>query len=509
MAEKKKTSSTFNRYQKAKKSMFDNMGNVYVHALKTSYSPIIDAGEAKAKTIVEYRRAANKFKRKASMNLGVAPNQALHAIEQATELMSNLMLDESLLQGKTENPSGFKPLKSGISTEYKGKSIDISEKSFQAIASSITNAKNARSADYSDPILENVESLSEYLRAIEGVIEDYGNLDQGALAQLIQQSGGNVDGIAGKVLRLPQSKADKLSLIHGPSGTQKTSLLNLIRGWEEIVKFMGKTGSSKVDAKEVMRQVPGWMKGIGGQGMEVMVAAGMQSAQFKASKEMQDICKTLGGTIVPSSASSAGQAEFDPNIKHYGLLNSKTTTRKGDIGVSFEIGSESGSFTADLGMSLKQKKLKEGKSTLFDVHTGNYREFMIRTNNFRTVLEYDLTNSLVHGGATGNSHYLALKSLLAAQGALDALTGVQTREDMAYLLIFSNKVISMYDYLNNMGSGEKGLSLTIKGDKELAGIGRKAGYRRSDNIDAYERSRKVLNLLYSKQVNIKGSTPKL
>lgn len=506
-----KKQTLMDRYKKAKQStMFDNLGNVYVHALKSSYNPLITPAEAKQKTLVEYRRAANKFKRKAAKNFGVDPDRALDIVEQATVLMDNLILDPNLLQGKTENPSGFQPLKTGLGTDYKGKSIEISEKSFQAIASSITNAKNFRSADYSEPILQNVNSLAEYIDKIEEVIEDYGNLSQGALAELVQNSDGNLDGIAQRVLKLPVSQPDKLSLIHGPAGTQKTSINNLIKGWEELVKFKGRTKSSKKDeAKEVMRQVPGWMKGIGGQGMEVMVAAGMQSAQFTASKEMEELCKAIGGKIIPSQSSSSGNADFDPDIKHYDLLSSKNTTRKGDIALTFEIGRETGNFVVELGMSLKQKKLKPGKSTSFDVHTGNYREFLIRTNNFRTALEYDLTNSLVHKGATGNSHYLALKSLLAAQGALDALTGVQTREDMAYLLVFSNKVVSMHEYITSMSKDHSNLTLAIKGDKELSGITRKAGYRRQDFENAYDRSRKLLNLLYLKEVNIKGKTPKL
>lgn len=505
----------YDRYKKARKNsmMRTPEGNIYVHALKASYKPVISAADAKASAQVEYKRSIAKFKRKAADNMGVDADKALQVISEMEKLMSTTMSNDDVLQGKTENPSGFKPLRTEASMTHGNRTLDLTDKSFQAIASSITNAKNRGWADYAEPILENATLLSEYISSIEAVIEDYTDLEAGTLAKLVQESGGAIPGVLAQVISLPRSGNGGISLIHGPSGTQRTSLLNLIEGWNTLVNFAGTSGG-RSDAKEIMRKVPGWMKGIGGQGMEVMAAAAMQSAEFTVSNEMKNICAALGAEIVPSTASSSGEAQYDPNIRHYNLLNGSGATRKGDVNVSFRVGETNGSFDMNMGMSLKQKKLKPAKTSKFDIHTGSYKNFLIRANSYASALEYDLTNSLVHGGATSNSNYLAYKALLAARGAVDALTGVQTREDMAYLLVFSNKVISMYDYLNSVSAGTKDggigpLSLTIGGDKALPGIGRKSGYRRQDNFDAYVRSRKVLDLMYSCTVTIKGQTPLL
>lgn len=488
-------------------------GSIYIHALKSSYKPILNAGAAKQKALQEYRRSTSRFKRKAAQNLGVDADVALGIITGMQDLMQATISDGDVLQGKVENPSGFQPLKTQSYMVHGDKTIDLTEKSFQAIASSITNADKRKWADYSEPILQNAALLQEYITEIETIIEDYSAFDTGTLAQIVAESGGTVPGALDRLISLPKSDDNKISLIHGPSGTQKTSLQALISGWETLLEYSS-NGNGKAEAKEIMRKAPGWMKGIGGQGMEVMVAAAMQSAQFKVSDEMKSVCEALNATIVPSSASSSGEAAYDPNIRNYNLLNGTGATRKGDIDVSFKVGEGEGSFEMSFGMSLKQKKLKEGKSSTFDAHTGSYKNFLIRANSYGSVLEYDLTNSLVHMGATGNANYLAYKSLLAARGAVDALAGVQTREDMAYLLIFSNKVISMYDYLNSIGASKEDggigpLTLKINGDKEMSGIGRKSGYRRQDFLDPYQRSRAALGVMYSLTVTIKGKSPKI
>lgn len=510
---KKSTDTLYDRYKKSRMGIRDPSGGIYIHALKSSYAPIISPGEAKAQALIEYRRSTNRFKSKAAKNLGVDSETALNAITQMKDLMSFTMSNTDVLQGKTENPSAFKPLRTESKMTHGNKTLDLTDRSFQAIASSITNAKNRGWADYSEPILENANLLSEYIKSIEDVIEDYASLQVGSIAQLVLETGGNIPNAVDQIANLPQSGNGGINLLTGPDGTQKTSLKNLVEGWKELVEYASGAGS-KADAKEIMRKAPGWMKGIGGQGMEVMAAAATQSAEFTLSDEMKKFCESVGAEIIPSTASSSGEAAYDPNIRNYHLLNGSGATRKGDVNVAFRVGQNEGSFEMSFGMSLKQKKLKEGKTSKFDAHTGNYKNFLIRANSYGSLLEYDLMNSLVHMGATGNPNYLAYKSLLAARGAVDALAGVQTREDMAYLLVFSNKVISMYDYLNSMtmdksDGGIGPLALTIKGDKNLANINRKVGYRRQDNVDPYIRSRKTLQLMYSNTVTIKGQTPSL
>lgn len=506
-----KSKTLYDRYKKSRMSMKTPSGEIYAHALKTSYRPVISASEAKANALAEYKKSTQRFRKKAAENFGVNTDTALHAIAQMKDLMNATISNEDVLNGRTENPSGFKPLRTQSMMQHGNKTLDLTDKSFQAIASSITNAKNRGWADYSGPILENAQLLSEYIQSIQDVIEDYGNLESGTIASLIAQTGGEIPDAINALISLPRSSNGSISLIDGPKGTQRTSLLNLMEGWNTLVSYAS-NGNNKTDAKEIMRKVPGWMKGIGGQGMEVMAAAAVQSGEFVVSKEIKDICDSLGAEIVPSTSSNSSQVSFDPNIKNYNLLNGSGTVRKSDVFVTFKVGEDHGSFEMNFGMSLKQKKLQESKTTKLNFHTGNYKNFLIRAKSYGTLLEYDLTNSLIHMGATGNAGYLAYKSLLAARGAVDALTGVQTREDMAYLLVFSNKVVSMYDYLNSMSmakdeGGVGPLSLTIGGDKALVGISRKAGYRRKDYIDPYARSREVLKLMYSCTVTVKGQTP--
>lgn len=481
----------------------------YIHGHVGSYRNYkMSVSEAMLQTTAAYRDAREYFKQKAGVNLGTKPETAMGIVSGISALLEKHI--ESL------------PAKSRVSPAK----IDATQgKSFFGVSREIGIAKKASQLDKMvDKYVDNIDSLGEYLKALSKVVEDFANIRVDELMkiyaevgdsneefeQVLREKGANMPSIDGKALSFFEV---------GPSFT---ATRNMLKSYVQLRKIHNKMeGGGKLDssgknlAVESMRKIGGQLINIGGSGRELTLEASLNNVNFFYQEEMKDLMKKINARGSGIVSKGTGSVKLEPgDVSNYQLLTRKRTTSKADVDLVFDIGRDSTSIEVNFGISLKQKEItsKFGSRTVKVLDGANLKDFLNRSKVLQTYLEYQLLNSMVY---QGENNYQAIKMLAAVRGLLPALTGAMNRQDMAYILVFSNKVISMYDYLTEIE--RKGLNLSsvvFKGENTVSGLVRKKGYRVRDFQDpkktpiqnGIDRSRVMRDHIY-KTIKVRIDTP--
>lgn len=515
-------------------------GSVYVHYNSANFSPRTNVAEIDKTISATYSDAAKQMRVAASKNMGATEEEAIKIINEMKQVVEG-KIGSGRAASKIEKGSGL------ASKERSG----LGDASFSAMGARARAAK--------DELAFNADALSKYIAELEKLFDEVAKIPPETMISIAKKaedsfkkaSPDQVKSIDNGYFQFTKGRksiwydeqlnviAPDFNLIPS-SGKANTSLLRLITGYQQLksIQAKGESASKAGEVNHIVSKLGGLINSVGTSGQEVVIAKSLTSATILANEEIKKFIESRGyvkGAVKGSTAGETTVSFSDADMpKHAEEMSDfgKSFVSKSDVNITFrQRGKTGGELEFDLGLNIKDYKVnKAGTISPTFLGQGNYKDYLIRSEIYKTALEYDLINSIsqkfskakLKKDAKSNrdfdkktlntANYNAIKKLVAAKSAFSSIAGLGTKKDTAYLVVFTNKVITTHELFDRMAQKESPqLSLTIANEDSINPYVNSFVETPGDvGTDAYIRSRKILDIAYANfKVKVSGKGMKL
>lgn len=548
----KRTKALSSKYSRMRLNGFLLNGSVYVHYDPVNFKPRTNVAEIDKSIASAYRGAASKMKSVASKNMGTTEVEAVKIIDELKQVIEG-KIGNGRTASKIEKGSGL------ASKERAG----LEKQSFSVWGNKARNAK--------DTMVFDAEQLSKYIKELEKLIEQVAKVPPDVMVKVAKEAEmafGDAKEEASKegATEIARKKVedidngyfqftkgrksiwyDKELDVIAPdfnlipnSGKANTSLLRLITGYNQLknIHAKGEVDSQAGTVNHIMSKLAGLINSVGTSGQEVAIAKSLTYATILASEEIKKFVEGRGYAKTAVRGTTAGETNVtftDQDLpKYYDEMSDlgKSIVSKSDVNIVFRKKGKTGAeLDFNFGLNIKDyKTTSAGTISPTFLGSGNYKDFLIRGEIYKTALEYDLINSIAqkfskaelrkdakndrdYDKKTFITHnYDAIKKLVAARTAFSSIGGLGNKKDTAYLVVFTNKVITTHSLFSKMADGTTPrLNLTIANEDKINPYVNSFVETPADvATDAYIRSRKILDIAYADfKVKVSGTKMKL
>lgn len=477
-------------YQNAVKRRFSSGGIPYLHTTNLGFAEGL--AQAKIESYEEikntYKKQAKNFQNIAAKNFGLSKKDTMKLLGSFEGLTSSIISNKSIQEAQ-----------SGAAKHLKEQSVYKDLNVYQVVRSEEKRANLAK----------DIDAYVNFFNQIEKAVLEYRNVDEATLASIRSEAS-----LKDADLKSLGSAAE--GTIFQTSPKANTSMKKLLAAVERARQIgsgalenragVGKYGGDEKD--ELIRIMSGLVSSVTGSGFEVGMDAFVKNSSSYANEFIEKVAKDFGAEIVPEKSGLAG--EGTTKIEGAGLTKNYAVN-KGDVSYRLNFNGDGGlTVEVDLGLSLKDVTV--GSSTRVSLVSGqNFNDFLIRTNQLKnndalytlmngyvqrqdTSKEGAKKKSYTYGAASGkDSLFQRAKFQLAAYGALMIFGGALTRKDMAYFMVYRNKVISLYDLFNEEIPSRRANSMPSLNVSYPEGISSKvAEYKGMSELIRYRKSKELM-----------------
>lgn len=495
----------YNEAKEVQKQRFVDGGLPYLHTTNAGFAqgfkqtPLSKAQDIRD----EYGRQAKKFKQTAAKNLGMSEEKAGDLLLQFEALADAQRSSDRIQKAQKDVAS---KLKQGVKTTS---GLNVYQ---------LSSNQEARKT-----LLKNSEELDKFLTEMEKAARQYtripssliqsieeeakitsptsskwkGKFKEGEIFKSSKKAENSMKKLLGAIARLKQIRAGEASSI----GTVTVS-----------------SGAKMSEEEALLRLLSGLVTNVTGSGFEVGFNAAMKLGRNYPDKFLKEIANLSKGRIVYSKSGAAGEGKADIENAAEMDLTKDYAVNKGDVNYDLRV-KENGVYV-DINIGLSLKDIEAGKDKPVSIMGGaNLYDFLARSqqlqhnndlyimmNGFINRKKREGTKNVYDYGAAGTGHHLSAYSIarrmIAAKGALIAFAGAGTRQDMAYFIVYRNKVIGLEELFLNIQSGTaKEPNLTIETPDNASSI--VAGYQGLDTVKRYAQAKNAIyNILRTSTVNI-------
>lgn len=453
----------------------------YVHRLKSSYAPNYKKTNPE---ILEQQALQLYRKQSASLREKFRANELPDST--AKEGQQSLETIDLVLQAFQQSSDYLEMSDVNI---FKDKEYEIDGKSFW----SYSTGKKEREALFT----KSKENLIELAKKLSASIEAFNGISEFQRKAIIDQ-------VIKTKMKVPKSESfNALNEIYSDAKADK-GIKRLVAAEVLLLKYTGQLDTkyatqipniSDKDASAVIRGLAGSLNNLKGGYFEIAVNELLNKAGTNFRKEIEKIGLKITG----------GSHQGDENVTSE-ALGGRSTTSKTDLVINLQ--SKKTAATMNVGLSLKtstrdlsRKKPKRETS----LHTGNLQSLMIRAQALVDDSAYHLVNSGLHHGST-SAIFRAAKMKTTAMLALDAVAGLGTKEDTAYFIMYTDKIVNISDYLDEIGRGDElPFNMSIPGVKGLFNQAAKMP-KAYDITERYIRSKAAFDLITDTTVTLTSSS---
>lgn len=537
-----------NAYMQLKNGYLMSDNQVYVHYQSSNFKPKTKVAEIDRLIKSAYVDAAKSVRATQSKYLGKTEEEAADIIDQIKEVVSG-----SISTKKS----------STMSSQIRDNLGDIS-------FSQLSNV--AKKAE--DDIVFNGSQLAKFNEELKNIIDQMATITPEQMLEVSKAAEESLKSkkippnLPGGIFQYTKGNKDsywydkqlkqyrsQFAFIEG-SKKANTALLRLITAYKRLediqIRAVGPlTVNESKEINHIISKLGGLVNTLGTSGIELVIANAIQVGALTANETISDFFKSIGGSegasieVSPAGEDTGGLNKDDMSgflreNSQYISNPERSFVNKSDVNISFKkLGENGGELVINIGLNIKDyKENQKGEINPTFLGKGNYKDYLIRSEVFRTEMEYDLINSIAQkyskaqlkkdkkgslirtksGTASydkktlNEGNYIAIKNLMAAKSALTAIVGLQNREDASYLVVFSNKVITTYDLFTKMAGQERmRLELEILNEDVIAPFVTEFFQTPADEIqDAYTRSRNILEASYANfKVSVHGRNMKI
>lgn len=452
-----------------------NFKEPYIHYTKEGYSKISPNIEGmKQDALNTYKNQSRKLKERFRRNeLPDKTAKEAAKVMKTIDAVLNGFLKTSAFREQTENINVFKD------EMYK-----IEGKSFYSYS---------QSEEKREELFKDMDLLADFVEKLGASLETFRKTKK-------EEREAIMSALESRRLNIPTKDAlSDITIIHGDSkadiGLKKLiASVELLEGYVAPLKGKYQTSGyspklTDAEAMEIVRTLAGSLNGLKGGFFEIAVN---QLGNSMTEELMKDIVELGGsdGSISITGAEMMGTGIVESKKTH------KKVVSKTDVKMLMELGKNEA--TMDIGLSLKTSTLDKEtgyrKTTL--VSKANYGDLLKRAGAIVDESTYHIANIAAGHASTSSNVYKAAKMKTSALLALEALSGLGDKGDTAYYVLYTDKVLNISTFLNEISKGSEvpleanlegigGLSTTIPSKaKEYAAIER------------YIRSRDCLRLVF-------------
>lgn len=450
----------------------------YIHRLKRSYNKyanLADTNRMERQALQLYKEQANKLKETFRRN--EMPSATMKEGEKALEAIETL-LSSLMSQNFSSDVNVFKD------DRYK-----IDGNSFWSYSKE--GKRETLFEDDCNKLSMFIQNLDSALTAFDGVTP--------AQRKLIESE------VKNKAVRIPTKDAfAALDRIYTDPKAD-TAIKKLIASNMILKRSVGLLKPEEAgmipqidndEAREIIKGISGLLNSLKGGFFEIAV----EELLNQAGKEFMSSISSLDGVKI-TGAKAQGNATVTAKS-----ISKKKTTSKTDLLVNAKVGANQAEM--QFGLSLKTSTANNNNNNLqraTKIHTGNLGMLIQRSNSLIEESTYHLFNSAVHLGSESGI-FKAAKMKATALLSLDAISGLGTRADTSYFIIYTDKVVSISKYLESISMGnELPFSMNISGLG--AGIAEAKKLRKGDTeIERYVRSRNALKIFLSLNATLTSSS---
>lgn len=453
----------------------------YIHRTKRGYNKYAKSANParmESQALKLYKEQSNRLKQTFQRN--EMPDKDL---EEASKALKTI---EELLNGLTNQ--GASQMNSA--NVFKENSYKVNGNSFW---------NYSQSAEKREELFEkDSTNLLEYAKGLDSALEAFGGISR-SQKELIEAL------VKSKGIRIPSGNAfSALGSIYAENKSDKgiktlVAANLLLKNKVGLLKPEEAQGVPSIDddeAREIVKGLSGSLNGLKGGFFEVAVESLLNNAgkEFMSFLDKDPDIKITGAGM-----------KGDNSIRTKSL-GGKMVTSKTDVEVKGQIGNSSAEF--NFGISLKTSTLNSiTRKRVTTIHSGNLGNLLTRANSLIEESTYHLFNSAVHYGTT-DAIYRAAKMKSTAMLAFDAIAGLGTRKDTSYFIMYTDKVIGISDFLEDISSGsEIPFNMNIAGVEGAANEAKKLR-KGNSQVEKYIRSRSALQYFLSLKATLKSSSSK-
>lgn len=411
----------------------------YVHKYKENYLKYRDSSFSDINAIDDsatelYKIQSARLNKRFATQNNMDPKKSIDSLEMIEDVLKAI-LDSRGFETQLKKVNAFK------SDEFR-----IDDKSFWAWSG---NEKNR------EKLFSDADKLATYIEYLDKALSSAYKVGDGTKEELMLMLGKdsvpNVEHFRNLTLLKGDAKAD-------------AGLKNLIVSVELLKSYIknmpyDRNNSTPVnvkneDAKEIVRRLAGSLNGLQGGFFEIALPLVVNNGRLKINQQL----KAQGITVVASEA-GVGQGTLRSG------KSGKKVVSKSDSKIVISFGNMSASMEVGLNLkSAKSQKDKKGnlKHVANFVSKANLYDMLQRSDAINSDVAYHIANMGQHSAGSG-TYYGVVKRKLAALSALEVLSGLGSKDDTSYFIVYTNQVIKISTFLEQLANKEKNLSVSIKG----------------------------------------------
>lgn len=510
--------------KEAQKRIYTTGGLPYIHTTDEGFATGYQQDIVPDKQAIqsEYKKQRTHFRSAAAKNLGMPSVKANSLLKQFKKLAEGQLASKEIQKAQTEVAA---KLKQGVKTSG-GKNV------YQISAHQDTRSALAKT-NFTG-LEEDISELDKFLQDLKAAALEYTNVPATLLASIEAQAEETS----------PTSSAWKGKFKEGEIFTSSPKaensmkkLLGAISRLQKIraggVSSVGNitTSSNKTMSEEegLLRLLSGLVTNVTGSGFEVGFDTAMKMAETYPDEVMKEIAKKFPGRIEFSKSGAAGEGNSPIQNAEELKLTKNYAVNKGDVNYKL-ITTENG-VEAEINLGLSLKDIEAGQDKPVSILGGaNLYDFLARSSQLNKNFSlYVMLNGMTHrtqntktkkgedakrttytygaaGGAQGA--WLRARQMIAARGAFIAFSGAGTRQDMAYFIVYRNKVIALDQLFMDIAEGKVGLPvLTIDMTDPSPYV---AGYTGLPTVQRYQKAKEAtMAILKTSILNITHNTKTL
>ena len=417
-------------------------GNRYIHYRKSQYEmQAMKAnvpGMQRQAAIIYKQQSKNLINRFAKNEPSIKTSQeAIEALDTIEDVL-NFFINNKEYEKVVGNTNVF------LDDKYK-----VNDKSFW----SYSQSKGKR-----DELFSDMNMLTEFIGKLNSAVNSFKTISPQSRHKIIAQYSKNTKdrGAAVKKINSASVSGGKVRIIGGDKtgDIADSSYKKLVIAIHELNKYVAQskqlaaqgkaesTRCSDAQAREAVRSLSASLNGLKGNFFEMSV----EHLVNNMSEEFTKALSEQKGVVI-TKATGEGQSTVSSDKTERKIVS------KTDIMMSMTFGKNSTSM--DVGLSLKTNKLDEktGLRKTSLVGNANFGMLLRRANALNDESTYHIANLAVHKpNITSSKVFNAAKAKSSALMALDVLSGLGTKQDTSYFVMYTDKVLSMHKYLTQIGN---------------------------------------------------------
>lgn len=432
-------------------------GYPYIHATGEGYKNSGHKMETTQYTREVYAQQAKRMNKLAQVRLGVGDEQKAADRMREIEKFLKKTLDENDIKEQT---NFF------IKDKYREKLPEKFGKSFYTYSDSQKKRQE---------LVQDMASFEQFIDALGSVMEQYEKVPKDAFDILyakanLRNSKRNPGDLSlswdeKDVNAILESKGVSYPVIVADSKANTGLIkLNIIVGklkeianaQKEAQKLGGKLTPTQIrEGEQYLRNIKGHINNLVGGYFEY----GLEVVLNNSIGQLLGDIKTMGAGMKGQNTVSV-EGYIPKELKSE--LKRKKVTSKTDVSMTIQ-DTQNGNIM-ELGLSLKTTKQNEKGERKSTFSSGqSVYDLMIRNGILFSEVNYHFLNNLAHGNQAGVG-YNGLRNLIGAYAAMTTLSGVGSRKDTAFFVVYYDKVVSIADYMARVSTGQANpLSVSIVG----------------------------------------------